>query len=586
MRPFGDRPSIRGPGAADRARRRADRRIKFTALCFLAAFGLVAMRMAAIASSEGQEPRLGGLAGADIVSARAPITDRAGRILATNVTASALYAQPHLMVDPVAAAEGLARIFPDLDEARLRARFTGGAKFAWIRAYVSPEQQQMVHDLGEPGLLFGEREMRLYPNGALAAHVLGGVRFGRQGVRAAEIVGIGGVEKRFDAPLSDMGQGATPLRLSLDLPVQSAVERVLAGGMRLTGAKGAAAVLMHARSGEVVALASLPDFDPNERPAPATEGDPADNPLFNRAVQGLYELGSTFKIFAAAQSLELGLSNPATMVDTQGPMRHGRFTIRDFRNYGPRLSVTDVIVKSSNIGTAHLALEIGAVRQADFLRELGLSDPSPLELAEAPGVRPQIPARWTDLSTMTISYGHGLSTSPINLAAAYAAIVNGGTRVAPTLLAGGAPQAGPRVVSPEVSAQARHMLRQVVTEGTASLAEVPGYRLGGKTGTADKPKYTGGYWDDRVITTFAGAFPSERPEWVIVVMLDEPEVEVLGERRRTAGWTAVPVAAEIVARVAPLLGMRPDHDPARDAFGGYLVPASAPAAVESGAPLR
>jgi cell division protein FtsI (penicillin-binding protein 3) len=585
-----------GPAPAsddpDRARRRAERRIKFTATCFLAAFAVVALRMGAIAASEAEEPRVSGLAGAEIVSARAPITDREGRILATNVSASALYAQPHLMVDPIGAAEGLAGIFPELDVERLKRRFTGGAKFAWLRSYVSPEQRQAVHDLGEPGLLFGEREMRLYPNGAVAAHVLGGARFGRQDVRAAEIVGVGGVEKRFDGYLSDPATAGAPLRLSLDLTVQTAAERVLAGGMELMGAKGAAAVVMHARTGEVVALASLPDFDPNERPAPATEGDPADNPLFNRAVQGLYELGSTFKIFTAAQSLELGLTNPRTMVDTRGPLRHGRHRIRDFRNYGPRLSVTDVIVKSSNIGTAHLALGIGGTRQRTFLAALGLTEPSPIELAEAPGVRPQVPERWVDISTMTISYGHGVSTSPLNLAAAYATLVNGGTRVRPTLLAGAAPpEPGPRVVSERVSADARHMLRQVVTRGTASLAEVPGYRVGGKTGTADKPKHTGGYWDDRVITTFAGAFPADRPEYVIVVMLDEPEVEVLGERRRTAGWTAVPVASELVSRVAPLLGMRPDHDPGRDAFDAYLAPAHAAArpaeaSVEVAAPLR
>jgi cell division protein FtsI (penicillin-binding protein 3) len=573
----------------DRARRRAERRIKFTAVCFLAAFAVVAMRMAAIASSEAEEPRVAGLAGADIVSARAPITDREGRILATNVSASALYAQPHLMVDPVAAAEGLARIFPELDAERLERRFTGGAKFAWLRGYVSPEQRQAVHDLGEPGLLFGEREMRLYPNGAVASHILGGTRFGRQDVRAAEIVGVGGVEKRFDDYLSDPAGGGAPLRLSLDLTVQTAAERVLAGGMELMGAKGAAVVLMHARSGEIVALASLPDFDPNDRPAPATEGDPAESPLFNRAVQGLYELGSTFKIFTATQSLELGLTAPATMVDTRTPLRHGRHTIRDFRNYGPRLSVTDVIVKSSNIGTAHLALGIGGSRQREFLGQLGLTEPSPLELAEAPGARPQTPQRWVDISTMTVSYGHGVSTSPVNLAAAYATLLNGGTRVTPTLVARtGPPEPGPRVVSERVSAEARHMLRQVVTRGTASLAEVDGYRVAGKTGTADKPKYTGGYWDDRVITTFAGAFPADRPEYVIVVMLDEPEVEVLGERRRTAGWTAVPVAAELVARVAPLMGMRPDHDPTRDAFAAYLEPAASPGAgaVELAAPLR
>ncbi|WP_409197357.1 peptidoglycan D,D-transpeptidase FtsI family protein [Jannaschia sp. W003] len=562
--------------APERVRARAERRLRFTAGCFLVAFMTVGLKMATIAASEAREPVSGGTLGAGIASDRAEITDREGRVLASNVNATALYAQPHLMVDPLAAAEGLARIFPDMEAERWHRRFTSGAKFIWLKPNISPEQQQAVHDLGEPGLLFGRREMRLYPNGPLAAHVLGGARYGAQDVRAAEIVGIAGVEKVFDDYLSDPANEGAPLRLSLDLGVQSAVERVLASGMRIMNAKGAAAILMDAHTGEIISLASLPDFDPNDRPRPALEGDPGDSPLFNRAVQGLYELGSTFKIFTAAQSLELGLANAGTLVDTSAPLRINRHPIRDFHDYGPELSVTDVIVKSSNRGTARMALDIGAERQQAFLRSLGFFDPSPVELTEAPGARPLVPSRWPDITTATVSYGHGLSASPLHLAAGYASLLNGGTRVQPTLLARtGAPEPGPRVVSRRVSAEARHMLRQVVLRGTASLGDVPGYQVGGKTGTADKPKHNGGYWDDKVITTFASAFPAQDPKYVLVVTLDEPEIEAAGERRRTAGWTAVPVAAEVVRRVAPLLGLRPEFDPGADSFAAYL--ASAPA---------
>ena len=560
----------------EKARQRSERRLKVTAACFLAGFAVIGFKMGAISASEAREPQTGGLAGAGIVSDRADITDREGRVLATNVNAVALYAQPHKMVDPAEAALGLSEIFPDMDPELWTKRFTGGSKFYWLKGNISPEQQQAVHDMGEPGLLFGRREMRVYPNGPLASHILGGARYGEQDVRAAEIKGVAGVEAVFDDYLSDPAREGAPLRLSIDLSVQSTLERVLHSGMKLMSAKGAAAILMDIRTGEIVSMVSLPDFDPNDRPAVLTTGDRGDDPLFNRAVQGVYELGSTFKIFTAAQSLELGLTGAQTLIDTTGPLRQGRFRIRDFHDYGPRLSVTDVIVKSSNVGTARMALAIGAERQQDFLRSLGFFEPTPVELTEAPGAKPIVPQKWPDISTMTISYGHGLSASPLHLATAYATLLGGGTRVTPTLLARDEAMApGPRVVSERVSAEARHMLRQVVTRGTASLMEVQGYQVAGKTGSADKPSPTGGYYDDKTITTFAGVFPAQDPRYVIVVTLDEPKIFAADEERRTAGWTAVPVASEIVRRAAPLLGLRPDYDPAADAFGAYLTQASA-----------
>src|SRR5690606_887914 len=235
-------------------------------------------------------------------------------------------------------------------------------------------------------------------------------------------------------------------------------------------------------------------------------------------------------------------------------------------NYGPQLSVMDVIVKSSNIGTAHIAQMIGGARQKEFLRALGLFEPTTIELVEAPTGKPLLPKKWAEISTLTISYGHGLSASPLHLAAAYATLVNGGTRVSPTILKTTNRPAGPRVVAEDTSAEARTMLRQVVLRGTASFGDVPGYDVGGKTGTADKPKPTGGgYYKDKVIATFAGIFPAHDPKYVLVVTLDEP-VETSGtEPRRTAGWTAVPVAAEIIRRVAPLMGVRPEVEPSAEA---------------------
>lgn len=545
----------------DKARVRAEGRLLILGVFFFAAFAVVGGRMGMLAAAEPVEPRAAAT-GASIIAQRADIVDREGRVLATNLATHSLYAQPQMMVEPVRVAKELAAIFPDLDEAGLLKDFTGARKFLWIKKKLSPEQMQAVHDIGDPGLLFGPREMRLYPNGRLAAHILGGASFGREGVHSAEVIGVAGVEKTFDNWLRDPANGGKPLQLSLDLSVQAAVEEVLAGGMKLMNAKGAAAVLMNVKTGEVVSMVSLPDFDPNTRPAPPVSGLPSDSPLFNRAVQGVYELGSTFKIFAIAQALELGLVNPASMVDTQGPLRWGKFRISDFHNYGPRLSVTEVIVKSSNIGTARIATEIGSERQQAFLKSLGFFGPTEIELVEAPTGKPLLPPKWSDLSTMTVSYGHGLSASPLHLAAAYASIANGGLKVTPTILKGAAHAPGQRVLSGGTAAEILSMMRAVVTRGTASFGDVPGYAVGGKTGTADKPKPTGGgYYDDKVIATFASVFPAHDPAYVLVVTLDEP-VETSGtEPRRTAGWTAVPVAAEIIRRAAPLLGLRPVVEP-------------------------
>ena len=335
--------------------------------------------------------------------------------------------------------------------------------------------------------------------------------------------------------------------------------------MKLMNAKGATSVLMDVHTGEVVSVVSLPRFDPNDRPRPPTEGDASDNPLFNRSVQGVYELGSVFKIFAAVQAIDLGLVNANTLINTAGPMKVGGFKIGEFRNknYGT-LSVADIIVKSSNRGTGRMALQIGTKRQQQFLESMGFFEATPFEIVEARTGKPLLPKRWTDLSSVTISYGHGLSTSPMHLAAGYAAIANGGFRIAPTLLKQSGPTYGARVMSDRAAAEGRRILRKVVTKGTASFARVPGYHVGGKTGTADKPKRRGGYYKDKTLATFASIFPAHDPKYVLIVTLDEP-IETSGDKpRRTAGWTAVPVAAEMIRRVAPLLGVRPTVEPVKE----------------------
>lgn len=547
---------LRHEALQDKARRRAEGRLALMACLFVLGFGVVGLRMGALASSDPTEPQSAVLS-AGIASQRADITDRQGRVLATNLLTYSLYAHPNQMVDPVGAAQGLAKIFPDLKADALLRDFTGSRKFLWIKRKMSPEQMQSVHDLGEPGLLFGPREMRVYPNGSVASHILGGSGFGNEGVSSAEVLGVAGVEKAFDGWLRDPANAGAPLQLSIDLGVQSAMEETLASGMAVMSAKGATGILLEIASGEIVAMASLPDFDPNNRPRPLLKGDPSDSPLFNRAVQGQYELGSTFKIFPVTQALDLGIINPGSGINTTSPMRIGKYRINDFSNYGPQLSATDVIVKSSNVGTVRIAQMIGVEKQKALLERLGFFEPLPIEMVEAPTGKPLVPAKWPAVTAATVSFGHGLAASPLHLAAAYGTLANGGRKVTPTLIHSRTRPAGEQILSPRAAAMGVDMLRQVVTRGTAKQAEVEGYEVAGKTGTADKPRPSGGYYEDKVVSTFASVFPASAPKYVLIVTLDEPSVTGPGGESRTAGDTAAPLAAAIIRRVAPLVGLEP-----------------------------
>ena len=490
---------------------------------------------------------------------RADILDRNGSILATNLITNALYAKPNLMIDKQTAAKELVKIFPDLKLLNLINQFEGTKKFIWIKRKISPEQMQAVHELGEPGLKFGPREMRLYPNGRLAAHVLGGVRYGRQSVHSAELVGSAGVELQFDKFLQDELGSGDPLILSLDLGVQSAIGHVLQGGMQLMNAKGAAAILMDIHSGEIISMVSLPDFDPNDRVQKVSKKNGSQSSLFNKAVQGRYELGSVFKVFTAAMALEDGIVNQNTLVDTSSPIIWGKHRISNYHRLPEELSFTDVIVKSSNTGTSRLAKELGGVRQKEFLTNLGFFESTGIELVEGKQITSQYPSNWSEISTMTISYGHGISSSPLHLAAAFASVLNGGLKVNPTLLKrSGTDKIRKRVIRSDVSQTLINILYQVVERGTASAARVHGYSVAGKTGTAKKVKPTGGYYDKKNITTFASVFPAEAPKYVLLVTLDEPVVLTGLKSRRTAGWTAAPISSEIIYRAAPLLGVRPN----------------------------
>ena len=539
------------------ARVRSESRLLVLAGFFLLSFIAIGLKMGMLSLVTPLEPT----ASAQLMKTmtkRADILDRNGSVLATNLITNALYAKPNLMINKENSIQKLVKIFPDLDIENLKKLFASDRKFIWIKRKISPEQMQAVHELGEPGLRFGPREMRLYPNGRLAAHILGGVGYGKEGVSSAELVGSAGVELKFDDFLKDkLGKGE-PLILSLDLGVQSATAHVLNGGMQLMNAKGATAILMDIHSGEIISMVSLPDFDPNDRSGKFSKKNGSDSPLFNKGVQGLYELGSVFKVFTAALALEEKIVNLDTLVDTSSPIVWGKHRISNYHRLPEQLSFTDVIVESSNTGTSRLAQELGGKRQKEFLSQLGFFESSGVELVEGKNITSQYPANWSEISTMTISYGHGLSSSPLHVATAFASVLNGGLRIRPTLIKDSNKGASKiRIVEQGVSKDLINILYQVVDRGTASAANVYGYSVAGKTGTANKVKSTGGYYKKKNITTFASVFPAEKPKYVLLVTLDEPIVMTGQKSRRTAGWTAAPIASEIIYRVAPLLGIRP-----------------------------
>jgi cell division protein FtsI (penicillin-binding protein 3) len=549
----GDRGEVESRGSGT-TRPRDDWRLIVVMLSMLLVYTVVGLRMGLMAMDEPVEPRLAGGAGSGAPE-RGEIVDRNGHLLAANLPAFSLYAHPREIKDPATVAGDLAAIFPGMSEEKLLKNLSRDSSFVWIKRPITPGQRQKILDLGYPGLKFGSRTMRIYPAGRTVAHIVGGVRAKNEDVRFAELVGSGGVEGYFDDRLRDPARVGAPLALSIDLTVQAALREVLAAGMAQFSAKGATGVLLDVTTGEVVAMVSLPDFDPNDETIPFT-GDAERNPRFNRAAQGRYELGSTFKVLTAAIALETGAVGRDTLLETGSALLYGRHRIRDMHRMPPEMNVTDIVVRSSNVGAARMALRIGTPRFKDYFKRLGFFEPLSLELAEAKNAAPLLPPKWTDLSSVTISFGHGLAASPMHLAAAFATLASGGTRVRPTLIKGGS-EPGERIFSPETARSMMRMIREVVRRGTGRRTDIPGYEVGGKTGTADKYRPEGGYYRDRVIATFASVFPTSNPKYVLTVSLDEPTDRSGKVIKREASRTAVPVAAVAIQRIAPLLGFRP-----------------------------
>jgi len=481
--------------------------------------------------------------------ARPDIVDRNGRLLASDVEAYSLFADPVRVLDRDEIVEKLASVFPDLDANGMRRDLADRTRrFVWLRRGLSPGTAQEVHNLGLPGLDFRRELRRAYPGGTLAGHVLGSVNIDNRGVA--------GIEHYVDDSVGvDAVQAATlteraPVRLSLDLGVQHAVESELEDAMRRFEAKGAAGLVLDVNTGEVLASASFPEVDPG-RPSMSLDTARAD-----KIAGSTFELGSVFKTVTLALALEGGYARLDTVLDVRQPLAAGRFSIRDLHPVGRPLSVAEVFVHSSNVGAAMLAMRAGPQKLQAFLQQLGLL--TPMQTEAGPIASPQLPSHWGQVETMTISYGHGLAVSPLQFAAAASALLNGGIQVRPTFLKR-APDAEPArvpLLSAATSAYMRELMRLNVTDpaGTGKRAAVPGYAIGGKTGTAEIAG-PGGYRERAVISSFLAAFPIDKPKYLVFVLLFEPKPTHAAGGEVLAALNAAPTTGRIIARIGPVLGM-------------------------------
>lgn len=536
-----DRGSMRLDGDRKRAIEVGRSRLLLTGAVLTAAFVAIGVRLVDVAVLQaGVEPR--DLTAAQLArgtAAKTEITDRNGVVLAVSLGTAALYANTAWIADVDATVKALTGVLPDLDAARIGERLRIPERYVSLRRHLTPGEQYGILRLGIPGLVLEPDQRRVYPMGGLVAHVVG---FSDPDGR-----GLAGIERQFDSKLRE---GSSALALSLDIRIQHVLRNELFRAMTEHKAVGAAGIVLDTATGEVLAMVSLPEFDPNRARS-------ADAELrFNRATLGIYEMGSTFKILSIALALDAGAVSLSDKVDARRPIRIARFTIRDYHAKARWLSVPEVFIYSSNIGAAKLGLAVGGERMRRFLDSLGMFSRLPVEISETG--RPLFPQRWREINTMTVSFGHGVAVSPLHLTSAVAAVVNGGTLYAPTLLKRQkqlAPK-GKRVLSRATSDKMRRLMRMVVVEGTGSKAAAAGYLVGGKTGTAEQAG-RGGYKRKRLLSSFVAAFPMHRPRYVVFALLDQPRGTRETHGYATGGWVAAPVVGRTVARIGPLLGVTP-----------------------------
>jgi cell division protein FtsI (penicillin-binding protein 3) len=529
-------------------------RIGLAILLFGVVYSIVAVRLVMFAvTSDGHAARRSGSQDA-VATARPDILDRNGQILATDVKAASLFAEPKRLIDVDEAVELLTATLPDLDQKEVRERLGSKKGFAWLKREITAKQQQEIHRLGIPGVGFLRENKRAYPNGAEVSHLIGLVNIDNQG--------IAGIERWLDKNgLADLhlagfavDRQQRPVELSVDLRVQHALRDELMAAREKFHAKAAAGTVTDVRTGEIVAMVSLPDYDPNN---PREANDPT---RINRLTTGVYEMGSTFKALTLAMALDSGKVSLNSTFDARVPLRYGKFTIHDYHAQRRVLTVPEIFTYSSNIGTARMALAIGVEAHKAFLRKLGQLDRLRTELPES--AEPLVPKRWGELNTVTIAFGHGLSVAPLQAMMGIGALMNGGILIPPTFLKRTEEEAsalGVRVIKPETSVKMRYLMRLNAEKGTAGKADVKGYYVGGKTGTAEKV-IGGRYSKTRLLNSFTAVLPADDPRYLVLIMLDEPQAVPGTYGFATSGWNAVPTGGKVIARIAPLLGLEPRLD--------------------------
>ncbi|RCS25475.1 penicillin-binding protein 2 [Phyllobacterium salinisoli] len=547
-----DKGNIAVDGARKKSGNRARNRVIMAIGCFMGIYAIIGGRLVYYAAQGGEDADYHGPAVQNLAS-RPDILDRNGEVLATDIKTFSLFAEPKRIVDPDETIELLSTVLPNLDWEATYRKLKSGAGFVWIKRGLTPRQQSQVMALGLPGVGFRTEKTRFYPGGPTASHILGLVNIDNQG--------IAGMEKYIDSQgLTDLQstglavqQGLEPVKLSIDLRVQHVVRDELVQAMQRYRAIAAGAVVLNAKTGEVMAMASVPDFDPNN-PVNALDKD-----RLNRMSAGTYEMGSTIKSFTTAMALDSGKFTLQSKIDASRPLRVGRQTIHDFHGKGRVLTLPEVFIYSSNIGSGHEANVVGIEGHRAFLKKVGLLDRMQTELPEV--ARPVEPRVWKKVHSMTIAFGHGMMTTPLQTAVGAAALMNGGKLIEPTFLPRTQEQAdavAKQVIHPQVSEDMRYLYRLNATApgGSGKRATVPGYRVGGKTGTAEKV-VNGRYSKDVRFNAFLAAFPMDDPTYIVLTIIDEPKPEE-GKAAATAGLNAAPMAANIIRRSAAFLGVKPD----------------------------
>ncbi|MCJ8518424.1 cell division protein FtsI (penicillin-binding protein 3) [Pseudorhizobium tarimense] len=536
-------------GSAKRKTSQARNRVGLLMVGFAAVFCVIGGRL--VQYGMAQPETTSSIMPADrLLASRPDLLDRNGEVLATDIRTVSLYAEPHKIVDADEVIEKLATVLPDLDAKSVYGRLTSKSHFQWLRRQLTPKQQSQILALGIPGIGFRPEKRRFYPGGATAAHVVGHVNIDNRGVAGMErfvdgqgLADLAAVGMTSDQPLE-------PVKLSIDLRVQSIVREVIYSAIDKFRAIGAGAVVLDVHTGEVLGMASAPDYDPNNPAAGAEEG------WLNRMSNGTFEMGSTFKSFTLAMALDSGKVNMNDSFDARYPIRIGGFTIKDFHGKGRFLTVPEVFQYSSNIGTAKMADVVGIQGHKEFLTKLGLLTKMDTELPEV--AQPSQPREWKKINSITISFGHGVATTPLQTAVAGAALVNGGKLIEPTFLPRTreeADQVAKQVLKPSTSDSMRFLFHWNGVKGSGKNARVEGFNVGGKTGTADKV-VNGRYVHDKNFNAFLAAFPIDDPQYVVLTFIDEPKTDK-GNGAALAGNSAAPMAHDIISRSAAILGVKP-----------------------------